>query len=246
MAVALEDSGLNNRYGNDNSNVNGNNLGVAGEIKYSGDMFSGEISGVYRTVDGNDYTDGVIKLATAVTAAFDSDIDGLWQVGAGLGFNLGDIASLSLAAAIGSGPFTEVNNYTGEITTSLPVKNDWWGISGLASANLSDAVHAEIGLGYKNRQTDGNSWNLDDTIAGDELKSSGIDYDTWAVLGGIYYTPVDQLTIGLEAEWFTTNYSTSTKAIEDIEGTEILEGDKVSLDYEQDNWSVDLVSVWRF
>ena len=247
MAVAIEDSGIYGGFIGDGSSSNGNQLGVAGEIKYSGDMFSGEISGVYRMVDGNDYTAGAVDIGISGGAiGFDSDVDGLWQVGAGLGFNLGDIASLSLAAAMGSGPFTEVNNYTGEITTSLPVKNDWWGISGLASANLSDAVHAEIGLGYKNRQTDGQSWNLDDTIAGDELKSSGIDYDTWAVLGGIYYTPVDQLTIGLEAEWFTTNYSTSTKATEDIEGTEIVAGDKLSLDYEQDNWSVDLVSVWRF
>ena len=30
------------------------------------------------------------------------------------------------------------------------------------------------------------------------------DYDTWAVLGGIYYDPVPQLTLGLEAEWYTT------------------------------------------
>ena len=245
MAVAIEDPGIYGGFVGDGASSNGNQLGVAGEIKYSGDMFSGEISGVYRTVDGNDYTAGNVNIATDVAVAFDSDVDGLWQVGAGLGFNLGDIASLSLAAAIGSGPFTEVNNYTGEITTALPVKNDWWGISGLASANLSDAVHAEIGLGYKHRETDGQSWNFDD-VPGDELKSSGIDYDTWAVLGGMYYTPVDQLTIGLEAEWFTTNYSTSTKATEDIEGTDIVAGDKLSLDYEQDNWSVDLVSVWRF
>jgi hypothetical protein len=245
MAVAIEDAGIYGGYIGDGSSSNGNQLGVAGEIKYSGDMFSGEISAVYRMVDGNDYTAGNVNLTSAVAVGFDSDVDGLWQVGAGLGFNLGDVASLSLAAAIGSGPFTEVNNYTGEITTSLPVNNDWWGISGLASANLSDAVHAEIGVGYKNRQTDGNSWNVDG-IAGDELKSSGIDYDTWAVLGGIYYTPVDQLTIGLEAEWYTTNFSTSTKALEDIEGTDVVAGDKLSLDYEQDNWSVDLVSVWRF
>jgi hypothetical protein len=244
MAVAIEDSGIYGGYIGDGSSSNGNQLGVAGEIKYSGDMFSGEISGVYRTVDGNDYTAGSVDIASGVAAAFDSDVDGLWQVGAGLGFNLGDIASLSLAAAIGSGPFTEVNSYTGEITTSLPVNNDWWGISGLASANLSDAVHAEIGLGYKNRQTDGRSFDIDPDIDGAEVKTSGIDYDTWAVLGGIYYTPVDQLTIGLEAEWFTAKYSTSAKATETTENVEA--GEKVTLDYEQNNWSVDLVSVWRF
>jgi hypothetical protein len=30
------------------------------------------------------------------------------------------------------------------------------------------------------------------------------------------------------------------------ENTDVVAGDKLSLDYEQDNWSVDLVSVWRF
>ena len=36
------------------------------------------------------------------------------------------------------------------------------------------------------------------------FSTSGADYDTWAVLGGVYYDPVPQLTLGLEAEWYTT------------------------------------------
>jgi hypothetical protein len=243
MAVAIEDAGIYGGYVGDNSSSNGNQLGVAGEIKYSGDMFSGEISGVYRTVNGDDYTIGNSVVDTAFAEAFDSDVDGLWQVGAGLGFKLGDIAGLSLAAAMGSGPFTEVNSYTGEVTTSLPVNNDWWGVSGLATANLSDAVHAELGLGYKSRETDGKSWDIDNNNVTD-VKSQGVEWSTWAVLGGIYYTPVDQLTIGLEGEWYTTDFDTSAKAVEDIGARTA--GDKISLDYEQDNWSVDLVSVWRF
>ena len=230
MAVALEDAGIYGGYEGDDSSSKGNQLGVAGEIKYSGDMFSGEISGVYRAVNEDDYT--VTRFPD-----FDSDIDGLWQVGAGLGFNLGEIASLSLAAAMGSGPFTEVNNYTGEVTTSLPVDNDWWGISGLATANLSDTVHAEAGLGYKHRETDGRSIDLGGTLG--DIKTSGIEWDTWAVLGGIYYTPVDQLTIGLEGEWYTTDAEVSAK--QDVDG-----GNKLNLENSSDNWSVDLVSVWRF
>ena len=64
------------------------------------------------------------------------------------------------------------------------------------------------------------------------------------MLAGIYYTPVDQLTIGLEGEWYTADYTTTTKVTEGF--GEFTEGDKVTLDYEEDNWSVDLVSVWRF
>jgi hypothetical protein len=239
MAVALEDSGVNNGFGNDNDYVNGQNLGVAGEIKYSGDAFSGEISGVYRSVNNDDYT---IAFDTSVLdGVYDPNIDALWQVGVGLGFNLGDIASLSLAAALGSGPFEEVDS-DGDIVAAYPVQNDWWGITGLASANLSDAVHAEVGLGYKHREGDAHDgYDLD----GDKSwRYSGFDYDTWGVLAGVYYTPVDQLTIGLEGEWYTSETSISRKGIEGLENDNT--GLKDTLDVNTDNWSVDLVSVWRF
>ena len=259
MAVALEDSGKNNGFGNDNGNgigvpgdkyANGNNLGVAGEIKYSGDAFSGEISGVYRTVNDDDYSVETDVEVDGEKLFYDPDIDALWQVGAGLSFGLGDIASLSLAAAMGSGPFEEVNS-DGDLVAAYPVQNDWWGISGLASANLSDSVHAEIGLGYKHRE--GDSHLGLDNEGNEGWKYSGFDYDTWGVLAGMYYTPVDQLTIGLEGEWYTAETSISRKSTEayqsnaekdkfDWDG----EGLKDTLDVTTDNWSVDLVSVWRF
>ena len=66
--------------------------------------------------------------------------------------------------------------------------------------------------------------------------------DTWAVLAGVYYTPVDQLTIGLEGEWYTSETSISRKGI----AGEAEEGLKDTLEVNTDNWSVDLVSVWRF
>jgi len=242
MAVALEDSGLNNRYGNDNKYVNGQNMGVAGEIKYSGDAFSGEISGVYRSVNSDDYSFGGkgVNVESDTPFTYDAGIDSLWQVGAGVGFSLGDIASLSLAAAMGSGPFEEVNS-SGDIVSSYPVQNDWWGVSALASANLSDTFHAEAGVGYKNRVGDSHDGvNWEDT--GPVWKYSGFEYDTWAVLGGIYYDPVDQLTIGLEGEWYTTDTSVSRKGVDG----EATEGQRDKVDYSTDNWTVDLVSVWRF
>ena len=54
---------------------------------------------------------------------------------------------------MGSGPFQETDS-SGTIDTAYPVNNDWWGVSGLASANLSDSVHAEVGAGYKHREGD--------------------------------------------------------------------------------------------
>ncbi len=59
-------------------------IGVAGEVKYSGDTVNGEISGCLpRRME--------IRLPYVIS----------WQVGAGLGFSLGDMASLSIGAAMG-------------------------------------------------------------------------------------------------------------------------------------------------
>ena len=246
MAVAIEDSGLNNGFGNDNSYVNGQNLGVAGEIKYSGDSFSGEISGVYRSVNSSDYsfsgTSNGGGFLTATGYRYKADVNALWQVGAGVGFNLGDIASLSLAAAFGEGPFQEVNS-SGDITRSVPVNNTWWGVTGLASANLSDSVHAEVGAGYKNRQGDSHNGADFGGTTGVLWKYKGFDYSTWGILGGVYYTPVDQLTIGLEGEWYTADTKLSRKS---IASSPLGAGYKDTLDVSTDNWTVDLVSVWRF
>jgi len=240
MAVALEDSGLNNGFGNDNNYDNGQNLGVSGELKYSGDSFSGEIAGTYRSVNGDDYTVGYAA-SNGTAGIYDPNIDAIWQIGAGLGFNLGDIASLSLAAAMGSGPFQEVDS-SGDIIASYPVNQDWWGVTGLASANLSDSVHAEVGLGYKHRQ--GDSHDGIDTAGDTNWRYSGFDYSTMGVLAGVYYTPVDQLTIGLEGEWYASETSISRKGIEGEETDRT--GQKDTLDVNTSNWSVDLVSVWRF
>jgi hypothetical protein len=61
--------------------------------------------------------------------------------------------------------------------------------------NLSDSVHAEIAGGYKNYNNDLNAgW---DAVGGVNAFQS----DVTAVLAGIYYDPVSQLTIGLEGEY---------------------------------------------
>jgi hypothetical protein len=224
MAIALEDGSFDGGDTDDSLNdqdaINGDKLGVAGEVKYSGDMFSGEISAVWR--DSDEDTTGA---------------DANWQVGAGVGFGLGDIASLSLAAAMGEGFFATFDE--GGLSTALPYNNQWWGVSALATFNLTDEVHAELGAGYKNR--DGDDFSVE-TCCTDTWLSDGVDYETWGVLAGIYYTPVDQLTIGLEGEWYTVEDS-ATLDETDPNGTE---WDRVKYDGSSDTYSVDLVAVWRF
>ena len=201
MAVALEDASL----GGDS--VNGDQLGVAGELKYSGDAVNGEISAVYHNWD---------------EAGFFEDIESMWQVGAGIGFNLGEMASISLAAAMGEGPFTIEEE--GLIVDGAAINQSWWGVSGLVSVGLTDAVHAEVAAGYKERDFD---------TPGD----ASLDYETYGVLAGIYYDPVDQLTIGIEGEWYTSDTHAKLEDGDD---------DHIDIEYETENMSLDLVTVWRF
>jgi hypothetical protein len=144
-AIALEDDHFGTFHGGGNST---SAMGMAAEVKYSGDMFSGEISG------------GVWNKGRGFGAAN----KGAWQLAAGMGMNLGDMAKLSVSA--GAGNFHGVK---------------FWKANALVSANLSDAVHAELGFNYR------------------RAKSPLVSKQS-SVLAGIYYDPVSQLTIGLEGE----------------------------------------------
>ncbi len=142
-AIALEDD-----HGHASHFYSESSLGVAGEVKYSGDMLSGEVSA------------GVWNKGTGVGATSHA----AWQIAAGMGFNLGDMAKLSIAAGTGRSHSN----------------TKYWSANALLSANLSDAVHAEIGYGHGHNM----GARTEDTA-----------------LAGIYYDPVSQLTVGLEGEW---------------------------------------------
>ncbi|MGB8315980.1 MAG: hypothetical protein WCE69_16000 [Aestuariivirga sp.] len=155
-AVAVEDATGEKRFGSD-----ADSIGVAGEVKYSGDVFSGEISGVYHDNGGS---------------SFHTDS---WQAGAGLGFSLGDMASLSIGGAMGQ----------------VSDGQDFWSASALLSANLSDTIHAEISYGVK---------EYDEHVK--PLPVIGpVGFDNTGILAGIYYEPVSQLTLGLEGEYRKTD-----------------------------------------
>ena len=231
FAIALEDG---------DKSKNSNRLGVAGEIKYSGDMISGEISGSWRDTD---------KTATGA--------DAQWQVGAGLGIALGDMASLSLGGAMGEGPANGASDGAtdfGSVGTGSPFvgppagnrfnanglkyTENWWGVSGLAKVNLSDEIHMELAAGYKERDGDDLGISTGDGDADPAVlwSGDGVKYKTLGVLAGIYYQPVDQLTIGVEGEWYATKTELDLAA-----GTST-----INLEKETETKSVNLVTVWRF
>jgi len=199
FAVAVEDADGSNAFSTNSSadtgtyiGDNGDGLGVAAEVKYTGDTVSGEISAVWREKP-NDHASVPYFDTTTITT---TDVSDSYMVGAGLGFALGDMASLSMAANIGR------TNYNA----------DFWDVNALLSANLSDSVHGELGAGYKDYN----------------YKAAGYednDVTKWSVMAGLYYEPVSQLTIGLEAEY---------------------ENIKQDDDYKQQNTTVDFVTVYRF
>jgi hypothetical protein len=203
-AVAVEDASY------DSDTIDSGLLGVAGEIAYSSDVFSGQIAGVWR--DSNNAQ---------------TDASSQWQVGLGGQYNVGDLGYLSFGAAVGQGPFTVVDSQ-GLITEEADYDNNWWGASALASVNFTDSTHAEFAGGYKHR--DGNKASYRDFTV------NNVDYNTYALLVGLYYTPVDQLTIGLEGEWYRTET--------DVTSTDV-DTRFVSNDQTDDAW-LDAVAVWSF
>jgi hypothetical protein len=237
MAVALEDASQ--TFTPPGAQLDGDRLGVAGEVKYTGDTFSGEIAGGWWDVDEDDFF----------------DVETQWQIGAGVGFALGEMFNISIAAAMGEGPTTS-NSEQGAVTdVALPINNKYWGVNALANIGLTDGIHAEIAGGYKVREGDDFDVCSGDLINGgycDNWAMDGFEYETWAVMGGLYYTPVDQLTIGLEGEWFTSSVDwKGTETGWDCDNGDLDEcngdgGDTVDLGIDRDTFVAAFVGVWRF
>jgi len=208
FAIALEDASQNVTAGIPYKaaaplRIAGNHLGAAGEIKYAGDAFSAEVSAGWWNTGG----ELISKVVPYSNAPIDKTSDS-YQVGIGAGFNIGDMAKISTAAGMGR----------------LVDGSKYWKASILASANLSDSVHAEIAYGHANFGS-----HVD-------VVTTAYKSKTDAFLAGIYYDPVAQLTIGLEGEWSRSKFSGMGATI----GTAGTGGAKVTTS------QVDLVTVFRF
>ncbi|MCA3574181.1 MAG: porin [Aestuariivirga sp.] len=237
MAIALEDGSLkSSAFGSELASMSGDQLGAAGEIKYSGDTFSAEVAGMWRGLEDDDE-------ATPFEEEFLPD--SWWQVGAGFSFGLSDMATFNIAAALGEGPTVAIGedgSGTNGVNFANPWNNQWWGVSGLVSVNLSDEVHAELGAGYIRREFDDVTadFDLDPGVAADLVETEfSAESDRWVIGGGMYYNPVDQLTVGIEASYAVINVEGEADAV-DVADTD------VKAELEQNSFTVDLVSVWRF
>jgi len=139
LAVALEDSSATGDLSGRGRNYFGDDLAVAGQISYTGDVINGEISAIaYEAEQIQD-----------VAGGGGTDDDG-YQVGAGVGFGLGTIANLSLAAAVGD----------------EPRRGDYWGVSGLISFTLTDTIGFEVGANWKDWDDYSGDTDLLEVLAG--------------------------------------------------------------------------------
>ena len=76
------------------------------------------------------------------------------------------------------------------------LNDDLWKASILGSLNLSEQAHAELAYGHVTQVTPGTSQD--------------------AVLAGLYYDPVKQLTIGLEGEWIKNSADVQSSVSADL------------------------------
>ncbi len=182
FAVALEDEA--------NSGTK-SALGVAGEMKYSGDAIGFDLNAGYWDSKNPD-----------------ADLsDSAWTVNAGANMALGDIASLGLAVGVG-----EDKHLAGNVDSYAKG-------SVFLGFTLSDAVTAELGGAYTDYK--GNS-------------------SSYTVGGGLYYTPVSQLTLGLEA-----SYGKSKNVAVDTDW--IAPGPATLLERNSSKQTVvDVIAIWRF
>ncbi len=102
------------------------------------------------------------------------------QIGLGLGANLSDMFNVSVAGSMGNNVF-----YTDGIGATRI--GDGWEASAAVVATLSDSVSAELGAGWSSYE-DLAVGNVNDT-------------DTFALAGGVYWSPVSQLKMGVQASW---------------------------------------------
>ena len=130
--------------------------------------------------------------SAAVNGAYEPNYGGAgteasYVVGVGVGFGLGDIGKISANGEIGSGQLTNDNFYKASI---------------LGSLNISDQAHVELGYGFAHFDRFSTFYPL------------GVDQS--AVLAGVYYEPVSQLTIGLEGEYIKNNVDDQASVSADL------------------------------
>jgi hypothetical protein len=144
---------------------------------------SGPVSFFIAADDGNEGLDSTPDVTANVTWAGDMFTFGLggyfaptpgddvWAIGGNISGNVTDAVNLHVSAQVG----TDFGTIAGGNNNGM----DYWGVAGGIKANVNEATYVELTGGYKDTDF----------------------YTRWNVNGGVYYAPVSQLTLGLEADY---------------------------------------------
>lgn len=146
---------------------------VAGRATFAGDTISASVSGII------------------------DDDDDFWQVGAGATAALGDMATISIAGAIGDA--VDNDDVPGDY-------GDYWGASIYGRLDITEQTYVEASYGYLDSESRDTTAPFDDR-----------EFVRQVVDAGIYHSPVDQLVFGLEANWAQNDFDNSD-TFDDLDG----------------------------
>jgi len=118
-----------------------------------------------------------------------------WGVGAGARLGLGDMFTLTAAAVYAKG----YNGWDNE--ANIGEDDDYWAASGGLIFNLAEATRLEAGVGYENVNADDNEIFRNPSGLFCSRSCQPFDQEIWVVNGGIYWDPVSQVTVGLQANY---------------------------------------------
>lgn len=124
---------------------------------------------------------------SAGISAFWDDPDDAWQIGAGATAALGDMATISVAAAIGD----DTSRKEGEDDDFVGDFGDFWGASIYGRLDVTEQTYVEASYGY---------------LDGETILPPESDFTRQAFDVGIYHSPVDQLVFGLEANYLMLDF----------------------------------------
>jgi hypothetical protein len=123
-----------------------------------------------------------------------------WGVGGGARLGIGDMFTLTAAGVYADGYNGWANDFN--------IANDdrFWAASAGVLVNVAEHARLEIGGGYEEQDVDVKTPFYDDR-------------HVWTVTGGLYWDPVSQVTIGVQANWQQFDFKANgEKAPEDDPG----------------------------
>jgi hypothetical protein len=129
--------------------------------------------------------DNLMFMAAGVYQNDEFGEDEDWGAGAAARIGLGDMFTLTAAAVYAEG----YNGYTNNL--SVGTDDTFWGASAGVIFNLAEATRIEIGGGYEDVEAEHS----------DFFSEQPFDQTIWTITGGIYWDPVSQVTVGLQANY---------------------------------------------